>query len=76
MHELCLWISAMTKEDITSFRESLVSGRLLCKLLAQAMPRGTDLRKFHRRDGGLLELYLRLVVGGTQYHGAFTPISS
>ncbi len=59
VHDLCLWISAVSGEEITSFREALVSGRLLCLLLSHAVPPGTDCKKFFRRDGSLLELYLR-----------------
>jgi hypothetical protein len=47
---------------MTSFRESLVSGRLLCLLMAQAVPADTDLRKFKRRgECRPLDLYLRCV---------------
>ena len=59
VHDLSQWIAAVSGEEFFSFREGLISGRLLCLLLSRAVPDGTDCKKFRRRDGGLLELYLR-----------------
>ena len=56
VQDVCSWISAVTGETIRSFREALTSGRLLCVLMAKAVPGALpDMDS----DQDFLEHYLR-----------------
>jgi hypothetical protein len=61
VHDLCTWISEVSGEEITSFREDLASGRLLCLLMTSALPSGCSVRKFFTADADALPRYLRCV---------------
>ena len=61
VQSLCDWMSRVLGEPITSFQQTLISGRRLCQLMADTIPVPKPTSSLHLRDNRSLQRYLRSV---------------